>query len=235
MNGRVIPVSGMSLRLPAAMMKAWTPTTRARPVASSARKSSAADAAIRRPALDDHEVDPEDRESPRSARAPRRGRPAGSRCGSPGSAAARRRPAGPRRARSRGARRGRTRSGPGRPGSRPPTGRRTGRARRRPGSGRGRTAGRPRSRRSTRRTSPTIDVAGARRGDVDEREEHGEEEEGGAEVALDDDDPERDRPHRRASAGGTAAAAAGADRAGCSPRRAAAGTPTGSRPGTRPG
>ena len=49
MNGSVIPVSGMSFRLPAAMMNAWTPTTSARPAASSDRKSSPAEAAIRRP------------------------------------------------------------------------------------------------------------------------------------------------------------------------------------------
>ena len=49
MNGSVMPVSGMSFRLPAAMMNAWTPMTSARPAASSARNSSAAAAAMRRP------------------------------------------------------------------------------------------------------------------------------------------------------------------------------------------
>ena len=49
MNGSVIPVSGISLRLPAAMMNAWTPMTSARPVARIARKSSAAEAPMRRP------------------------------------------------------------------------------------------------------------------------------------------------------------------------------------------
>ena len=49
MNGRVIPVSGISFRFPAAMMNAWVPITRARPAASSDRNSSAADAAIRSP------------------------------------------------------------------------------------------------------------------------------------------------------------------------------------------
>ena len=49
MSGSVIPVSGISLRLPAAMMNAWTAMTRASPAASSARNSSCAAAAIRRP------------------------------------------------------------------------------------------------------------------------------------------------------------------------------------------
>ena len=49
MNGSVTPVSGRTLRLPAAMMNAWMPMTSARPIASSERKSSAAAAPIRRP------------------------------------------------------------------------------------------------------------------------------------------------------------------------------------------
>ena len=49
MNGSVTPVSGRTLRLPAAMMNAWIPMTSASPMASSARKSSAAAAPIRRP------------------------------------------------------------------------------------------------------------------------------------------------------------------------------------------
>ena len=61
-------------------------------------------------ALDDHEVEPEDRHDPDQARAPRRGPRAGSRCGWPGSAAGRRPSAGRRRGRSRGSRRGRTRT-----------------------------------------------------------------------------------------------------------------------------
>jgi hypothetical protein len=52
----------MSFRLPAAMMNACTPTTRLRPAARSARNSSAAEAAIRRPALDDDEVQAQQRE-----------------------------------------------------------------------------------------------------------------------------------------------------------------------------
>ena len=48
-RGSVMPVSGMSLRLPAAMMNAWTAITSARPAASSARNSSCAAAAIRSP------------------------------------------------------------------------------------------------------------------------------------------------------------------------------------------
>ena len=48
-SGSVIPVRGMSLRLPAAMMNAWTPMTRASPAARSDRKSSWPAAAIRRP------------------------------------------------------------------------------------------------------------------------------------------------------------------------------------------
>jgi len=43
MNGSVTPVRGSTFRLPAAMMNAWMPMTRARPTASNARKSSAAD------------------------------------------------------------------------------------------------------------------------------------------------------------------------------------------------
>src|SRR5881397_3545654 len=41
MNGRVIPVNGMSFRLPAAMMNACVPMTSARPAARSDRNSSA--------------------------------------------------------------------------------------------------------------------------------------------------------------------------------------------------
>ena len=67
MNGSVMPVSGMSFRLPAAMMNAWTPTTRARPAARSDRKSSPADGADPQTALDDHEIDPEDRHDPDQA------------------------------------------------------------------------------------------------------------------------------------------------------------------------
>ena len=62
MNGRVTPVNGISLRLPAAMMNAWTPTTSVRPAASSDRKSSAADGGDPQPALDDDEVQAQDRD-----------------------------------------------------------------------------------------------------------------------------------------------------------------------------
>ena len=62
MNGSVMPVSGISLRLPAAMMNAWTPMTSARPAASSARKSSRAAGGDPQPPLDDDEVQAEDRE-----------------------------------------------------------------------------------------------------------------------------------------------------------------------------
>ena len=66
MNGRVIPVSGMSLRLPAAMMNAWTPTTSASPAARSARKSSRGRGRDPQASLDDDEVEPEDRHDPDS-------------------------------------------------------------------------------------------------------------------------------------------------------------------------
>ena len=64
MNGSVTPVSGRTLRLPAAMMNAWTPMTSARPVARIERKSSAAAAPIRRPRSTTHEVQAEDRDDP---------------------------------------------------------------------------------------------------------------------------------------------------------------------------
>ena len=62
MNGSVMPVSGISLRLPAAMMNAWTPMTSARPAASSDRNSSCAGRGDAQPARDQHEVQPQDGE-----------------------------------------------------------------------------------------------------------------------------------------------------------------------------
>ena len=48
-KGSVTPVSGSTRRLPPAMIAAWTTMTSVRPVARSARKSSAAAAAMRKP------------------------------------------------------------------------------------------------------------------------------------------------------------------------------------------
>ena len=188
--------SGISLRLPAAMMNAWTPTTsaeaggeqraevvvpprprsagRARPRPGTARGSRAA----------------------RSGRAPRPGPRAGSRCGPPESAGRRRSSAARRRGRPRAARRARRRTAPGSPGSPAPCGSRNGS-----------------SQLSTRvwtwpnrlyrtddpamnRTRPPIDVARAPGRHVQHREEHREEQQRRAEIALHDDDHERDRPHR---------------------------------------
>ena len=90
------------------------------------------------------------------------------------------------------------------------------------------------SRRRTARRPPTT-YAGAPGRDVQQREEHGEEQERRAEVALDDDDAEGDRPHRDHRREVRERRQADAARSACSPRRAATGSRTGTRPGTRRG
>ena len=75
---------------------------------------------------------------------------------------------------------------------------------------------------------PDDDVADPAGRDVEQRQEHGEEEERRAEVALDDDDAEGDRPHRDHR--GEVRQRRQPDRPdlGSTPRRGAAGSPTGS-------
>ena len=204
------------------MMNAWTPMTSARPAASSARKSSAADAADPQPALDDDEV------QPRIARIPTR--PSSSPSAANGksvwigrdrrpAADARQPRAEPDRRAGRPARR---RGAPGRPGSPRRAGRRTGRARCRRASGRGRTSWyitsaaerRTGSARGRRRLTRPV-------GDVQEQQEDREEQQRRAEVALDDDDRRGRSPTSRPSGRGTAAAAGGAVRPACPARPAA--------------
>ena len=235
-SGSVMPVSGISLRLPAAMMNAWTAMTSASPAARRARKSSCAarrrsggprsTTTRYRPRIASSPIRPELLAQRRERvvrvdrgdrRPPRDRRQAGAEPDAEEPAARERverldhLEAGAHAGRANGSSQLSTR------------------VRTWSNSGTARTS---RRRTAAARRSRTTGPAGRH---VQEREEHGEEQQGGAEVASGRRRCRGRSPTSRPSARGTAAAAGGSARCGCSRPRAAAGSRTGSRRGTRRG
>ena len=67
MNGMVRPVSGMMRVIPPTTTKSWNAMTNARPPASSLPKPSRTPTAVPQAALDEHQVDQQEREQPGEA------------------------------------------------------------------------------------------------------------------------------------------------------------------------